>query len=310
LTKLQDHALLAGIEPEALAEIGQVGTPIALGKGDKLIAIGSSPKTLYFILDGELAVYLHGPDKPPVAVLGAGQTVGEMSIILGGASTADVVAMSAAQIVSINESDFWRIVQMSHRFAIGMLHLLARRMNASNVRMREAQQEKERAERDAMSDALTGVSNRRWLDDRLPRIILRHRRDHARMSLMILDVDHFKKFNDTYGHAVGDEVLRTVAAVLASSLRPPDSVARYGGEEFVVILPATDLVGGRGAAERVRVRIADTALAVEGAPPLPRIHVSIGVAELTDDDTPQTLLERADGHLYRAKQNGRNRVES
>jgi diguanylate cyclase (GGDEF)-like protein len=310
MTSLRDHALLASVEPATIAEIEEFGTPIALTSGAKLIAIGSSPRTLYFVLDGELAVHLHGLDKPPVAVLGAGQTVGEMSIILGGASTADVVAKTPARVFAIGEADFWRIVNLSHAFAIGMLNLLARRMSASNAHMRQAQEDKERAERDAMSDGLTGVSNRRWLDDRLPRIMMRHRRDHAPLTVMILDVDHFKKFNDTYGHAVGDHVLRTVATVLASALRPPDSVARYGGEEFVVILPATDLPGGVQAAERVRERVAATSLDQGDGVRLPPVHVSIGVANLTADDTAETLLARADACLYRAKQNGRNRVES
>ena len=277
---LRDHDLLANVQDETVDQIREVGRVTTLAAGDMLIAAGSSPKTLYFIVAGELAVHLHGLERAPVAVLGPGQAVGEMSIILGTPSSADVRAATACEVVAIDEGGFWRIVNMSHPFAINMLNLLARRMSASNTKMREQQQEKERAERDAMSDGLTGVHNRRWLDDRLPRFIVRHRHDGTPLALMIFDVDHFKRFNDTYGHAVGDIVLRSVATLAVGALRPGDSVARYGGEEFVVILPARNLDGARLAAERVRARIATTPLEAAPGQPIPPVTVSIGVALL------------------------------
>jgi len=301
---LRDHALLVDVDPDAIAQIREVARPVRLAEGAVLIATGAAPRTLYFILHGELAVHIHGLDQPPIAVLGPGQTVGEMSILLGGASTADVRATSPCLVAAIGETDFWRFVNMSHPFAIGMLNLLARRMSASNTAMREAHREKERAQRDAMSDGLTGVHNRRWLDDRLPRFLARHRHAQTPFSVLLLDVDHFKRFNDTYGHAVGDVVLRTVANVVVAALRPGDAVARYGGEEFVVLLPATDLEGARLVAERVRERIATTEL-----DDLPSIHVSIGVAQVAAAEDAASLVARADARLYQAKQNGRNRVE-
>ena len=119
---LRDHALLVDVDPDAIAQIREVARPSRLAAGDLLITVGASPRTLYFILEGELAVHIHGLDQPPVAVLGPGQTVGEMSILLGGASTADVRASTPCLVVAIGEIDFWRFVNLSHPFAIGMLH--------------------------------------------------------------------------------------------------------------------------------------------------------------------------------------------
>jgi diguanylate cyclase (GGDEF)-like protein len=307
--ELRDHDLLANVQPETIGHIRETATAMTLEPGELLINSGTSPRTLYFLLEGELAVHLQGLDRPPVAVLGPGQAVGEMSIILGTASSADVRATSACRVVAIDHDRFWRIVDASHPFAINMLNLLARRMSASNTKMREQQQEKERAERDAMADGLTGVHNRRWLDDRMPRFIARHRHDNEPFAAMLLDVDHFKKFNDTYGHAVGDAVLRSVAAVAVSVLRPTDAVARYGGEEFVILLPETDLDGARLAAERVRMRIAATPVEATPGQVVPPVNVSIGVVVLDASETGAEMLKRADALLYQAKHNGRNRVE-
>ena len=174
----------------------------------------------------------------------------------------------------------------------------------------ETHKEKERFEREALADSLTGAHNRRWLNERLPRFVARHRRDETPLSVMVLDVDHFKRINDVFGHAAGDHVLRLMADTLHAALRPGDFVARFGGEEFVVILPGTPLFGAAAAAERVRARIANASFANEEAPALPPVQVSIGISDLQAEDTAATLLSRADAALYRAKQNGRNRVES
>jgi diguanylate cyclase (GGDEF)-like protein len=182
--------------------------------------------------------------------------------------------------------------------------MLARRMKHSNAAIVENARERERFERAASVDALTGVFNRRWLDEKLPRFVSRHVFDRTPLSVLAIDVDHFKTYNDTYGHAAGDAVLRTLARTLDTSLRPGDTVARYGGEEFVVILPGTGRTGARTAAERVRVRVREMPVGE-----LPPMRVSIGVAELALSDSPGSLLERADAALYLAKNTGRDRVE-
>jgi len=167
----------------------------------------------------------------------------------------------------------------------------------------------EHAERLATTDGLTGLLNRRTLNTLLAARVREAQRYRRPLSLLLLDVDHFKKVNDTHGHPAGDAVLRGVAAVARAQARDTDLVARYGGEELAVVLPETDAAGARAIAERLRAAVEGTSHATEqGAL---RVTVSVGVATWPGGgQTPDELLTTADRALYRAKQTGRNRVES
>jgi len=168
---------------------------------------------------------------------------------------------------------------------------------------------------EARTDGLTGVANRRAFDEALDREWRRAMRDGSALSLLILDIDHFKAFNDLNGHQVGDDCLRTVArAMAASAQRAGDLVARYGGEEFAVILPATEAKDALGVAKRVCDSVDSLRLP---HPASPRGHVTISIGAATAKATaggtlkmPEGLLQAADHALYKAKSNGRNRVET
>jgi diguanylate cyclase (GGDEF)-like protein len=162
----------------------------------------------------------------------------------------------------------------------------------------------------ALSDALTGVHSRRWLDETLPRLCDRHRFDGMPLTVAVIDVDFFKKVNDQHGHHAGDMVLIEVARTLRGKLRPTDFVARYGGEEFVAIFPHTPIAGARIAAERLREAMRQAPFKARDGKALPRVTISIGLAEQGPNQDVATLIERADACLYRAKENGRDRVES
>ena len=161
----------------------------------------------------------------------------------------------------------------------------------------------------ATTDPLTQLLNRRALLERLHHEMDRARRYGTVVTLLLLDIDHFKKVNDTYGHLVGDDILREVAALLQHAARAVDVVARYGGEEFVVVLPETGSEGAVAFADRVRERVAQHAFGGERHPDL-RITVSIGVAPFPGPriESAEELFARADEALYRAKTDGRNRV--
>ena len=161
-------------------------------------------------------------------------------------------------------------------------------------------------------DALTGVANRRHFDRELERELRRSRRDGLPLSLIFLDLDEFKKFNDTYGHARGDEILRNVARTLNETFRRAgDFVARYGGEEFAVVLPGLDARRAALYAERLRRRIWQEAIAFE-AVTNKRVTISAGVSTITPPmvATADELLRAADQALYRAKCLGRNQIAS
>jgi two-component system, chemotaxis family, response regulator WspR len=162
----------------------------------------------------------------------------------------------------------------------------------------------------SVQDGLTGLANRRHLDAVLDKECRRAQRDKSTVSVLMTDVDFFKKFNDTYGHQAGDECLRRVAAALAiAARRPGDLAARYGGEEFAIVLPATDSAGACQVAEAVRAGV--EALQIQHAASGAGSHVtlSLGVATMLPGETltPQALMQRADTALYASKHAGRNR---
>lgn len=160
--------------------------------------------------------------------------------------------------------------------------------------------------RAAMVDGLTELPNRRGLDDAFGRQLTRTVREREPASLLMIDVDDFKKLNDTYGHLVGDAVLRHIAKMLRKQLRPQDLVARYGGEEFAVMLPNTEVEAAIAIADRLRTAIGSFGEA-DGTH-LPESTVSVGVATARAAVSLSELMSQADAALYRAKQAGRNRV--
>ena len=175
-------------------------------------------------------------------------------------------------------------------------------LSVANIRLREAL----RAQ--STKDPLTGLYNRRYLHEMLDREIRRAIRSEQHLGMLMLDLDHFKNFNDTYGHEAGDAVLRETALFLVRSIRVEDFVCRYGGEEFVVVLPTADLRAAEARAGRIRSKLRDLVVMHDGRS-LGVITASVGVAALPDHGmSEKELLQAADAALYRAKREGRDRV--
>jgi diguanylate cyclase (GGDEF)-like protein/PAS domain S-box-containing protein len=175
-------------------------------------------------------------------------------------------------------------------------------LSVANIRLREALRDQ------AIRDPLTGLYNRRYMEEMLERETLRAVRAEQGLGVLMLDLDHFKKFNDIYGHDAGDTVLREAAAFLLKSVRAEDIVCRFGGEEFIVILPVADLKVTQARAERIRSKLRELPVLHQGQP-LGMVTVSVGVAELPQHGTSRKeLIEAADAALYRAKREGRDRV--
>lgn len=186
----------------------------------------------------------------------------------------------------------------------GVPELLARVRNL--VRMKVLQDELTIA---SQTDALTHLANRRFGVGRLAEEIERARRYDRSLSVVLIDIDHFKKVNDTLGHQAGDEVLVSVSDELRNTLRKSDCAIRWGGEEFLFVFPETDGMEAAGIVNRLRSHLESHPVDVttNDGTPVP-VTVSGGVAELSSDDTLETLVDRADQALYRAKETGRNRL--
>ena len=200
-----------------------------------------------------------------------------------------LAAASADSTASLNER---LAVTLAEQVAVALM----------NSKLREALRNQ------SIRDPLTGLFNRRYMEETLEREMRRAERSHQPLGVVMLDLDHFKHFNDTYGHDAGDEMLRLVARLLQTGTRAEDVACRYGGEEFVVILPNSTLADTTRRAEQLRQRARQIRLKLHGHPDAD-VSLSLGVAAFpTHGSTADTLLRVADQSLYRAKHEGRDRV--
>jgi diguanylate cyclase (GGDEF)-like protein len=264
---------------------------------------------LFIILEGAVTVHIGDLHSEPITEMTAGESFGEMSAFDGSLPSAWIKARNTCIMLVIERETLWAMINLSHGVARNMLGMLARRLRSNNRTISVVQRERDLHHAEANCDALTGVYNRRWLEN-----LIVHWSEGGKdmvsmgpLSVIMLDVDHFKRFNDTWGHASGDLVLKRVAQALSAELRPQDRVSRFGGEEFVVVLPRTSRAGASRVAERLRERIESTVIAENGQI-LPSITASLGVAQCHVGKSLQDTLEEADMALYRAKEAGRNRV--
>ncbi len=187
---------------------------------------------------------------------------------------------------------------------------LQKKLSESKLEVESLKVNLEHASAQASMDALTGISNRKAFDERLEETLKISRKEGKQFCLLMVDVDHFKKFNDSFGHLLGDQVLKIVAQAMKEVIKGRDMVARYGGEEFAIILPETPLKGGEIVAETIRKAISTRELKrKDTGESLGQITVSVGVTAMhTIRDSVENIIERADKALYFAKTNGRNRV--
>jgi diguanylate cyclase len=178
----------------------------------------------------------------------------------------------------------------------------------ARLRMEEQAQELDRTRREARTDALSGVANRKGFDEKLQMMLGAYKRQGKRCVLALADVDHFKWINDTHGHAAGDQVVTQVGKFLRDCLRGDDFVARFGGDEFALIFANVDLDAGAAVAERIRATVSKNNFGLRVGEEQAAVTFSIGVAAAWDGATADALLERADQALYKAKESGRNKV--
>lgn len=188
---------------------------------------------------------------------------------------------------------------------------LEEKFNASSVEINRLREDLETMRHEAMTDGLTGIANRKLFDAELRRNAMQAMENGESMSLLILDIDHFKKFNDTYGHQVGDQVLKLLAQTLTSSIKGQDLAARFGGEEFCVILPGTSLKNAVKVAETIRNKVGKKHVTNrKTGQSMGQITVSVGVGGFRYGEPLSQLILRSDEAMYLAKHSGRNRVVS
>lgn len=272
-----------------------------LEAGEVLLSPFNRNQYLYLLLEGELKVYLGSLENQAVSTLHSGECAGEISFIDNDHPCAYVVATQSSLVLRLHRESLVKLFNQSPQLMQNLLELLCERVRQGNRIILDSEQ-------NANVDTLTGCFNRRWLEHVFERESTRCAFNEQPLCMLMLDVDHFKTYNDQHGHLAGDYALCLVAHTLRNQLRPKDSMARYGGEEFVILLPEMDADEGRHIGERLRQSLEQVSSFYSPVGILPGVTVSIGLAQMEHRDSLEALIARADNALYSAKQQGRNRL--
>jgi diguanylate cyclase (GGDEF)-like protein len=239
-----------------------------------------------------------------------GDCVGEMSIIEDRDPSAFVIGAEDTHLLVIHQTVLWGMVDASHAFAKNLLVVLSERVRSHNRVIADNYGELRKFERHATTDALTNLANRHAMETAFPRVLEHCRAKGKPVSLMMIDVDNFKQFNDMLGHIAGDRALSIVSRILRRQFRTRDLLVRYGGDEFAVLLPGVKLDEAVAVGERVRRAISgETGDGEDSLIQIP-VRISMGVAQLQAQGTLDSLIRDADAALYRAKHAGRDQVST
>lgn len=302
--------LFRGVSPDDVQELLQKCERRDVATGEMLLSPGTRNDYVFVVLSGALNVHVGSPDAPILATMEVGACAGEMSIIEDRDPSAYVRAAEATHVLVIHKTILWDMVNASHAFAKNLLLMLSERVRTHNHFIAASFGDLRKYERNATTDALTGLGNRHAMEDEFPRAVDRCLESNEPVSLIMIDVDRFKPFNDRFGHVAGDRALTAVARVLRKQFRPGDLLVRYGGDEFAALLPGVAAAEASDIGERVRLAVnGDEDIDDDSLIQIP-LQISMGVAEIERKGTFESLLHAADEALYRAKDAGRNTVST
>ena len=302
--------LFRGVRPDDVQDLLQKCERRDIDAGELLLSPGIKNEYVFVVLSGSLNVHVGSPDAPILATMDCGACAGEMSIIEDRDPSAYVIAAEPTHLLAIHQSILWDMVNASHEFSKNLLIVLSERVRSHNRFIADSFGNLQKYERHATTDALTGLGNRHSMEEIFPREVSRCRQDDQPVSLIMIDVDQFKSFNDKFGHVAGDRALSAVAHVLQKQFRPRDLLVRYGGDEFAVLLPGVSVQEAFAIADRVRQAVSGSTESSSDSLIQVPVKVSMGVAELDKQASYEALLRAADDALYRAKHAGRDTVSN
>ncbi len=308
IQELAKTQLLQHVPEDILELVATHASPLEFKADELLLSPEKENHHIYLLLSGTLTVHFNSPDSNVIRELSQGSSVGEMSIIDNTVPSAYVKAKGHCKVFPVHRDFLLDLIKNAHPIAYNLLRLLTKWMKANTQKIISDQFQISELTNQANIDGLTGLYNRRWLDNALPRIISQMINIAQTLCILIIDIDHFKKYNDLHGHLGGDIALIYTGNVLKSNIRPYDFAARIGGEEFMVLLPNTNLTIGIALAERIRLEVENQIITNPDGAVMPGVTVSIGLALTDSSSTAKSLFTEADKQLYLAKQAGRNCV--
>ncbi len=307
--ELKRIRLFESVSLESIKGLIDACTVRVLQPGEILITPGQTNRTVYLVLSGGLRVHLGSPEGEPLTVLGPGESVGEMSVTDHQPTSAFVVALETSRLLVMDEDVLWSLVRSSHAAACNLLFILTQRLrHADSIIAAEVKKGPEYLQYYGTVDALTGLHNRQWLDAAIGRQFQRSSTDGGFFSVIMVDIDHFRAFNERFGRTYGDRVLYSVAHTISDNLRPTEMLARYGDDEFIILLPGV----GREAAQSVALRLHDVVMNAVPIMPdgetIPHPNISMGIAEMKADQTVEMMIADARQAVLHAKSSGGNRI--
>lgn len=302
--------LFQGASQETVTRILTPPLVVRLAKDDKLLVPGQATQYVYVILSGRLRIQLADTDAPPLAMYGEGDSIGEMSVLSDRHNASFVIAATDCELLAIELSSVWALLEESHQAALNLLRILSRRLEINDQITSESLEQHNGYQGFNMVDSVTGLYNQHWIHKELGRYLKRCLVDNRFSCMVMLEIDGHREYVEKYGVLGGDQALRTFAHTVISCQRPEDQAGHYAGSKFIVFLPYTTAIESACiAAERLRLAISAAPIVLPSGDALPKITVSLGVCQLRDDGLPG-LLARAEQALQEAQKSGGNCVKS
>ncbi|HQO03680.1 MAG TPA: GGDEF domain-containing protein [Spirochaetota bacterium] len=314
---LQNVEIFSTLTTDEINQIVNNSRFVEYNAGDVLFREGDEGHELYIVENGivTISIDLQNGTEKELAAIHSGDFLGEMSIFEDAPRSASCYAKTKTRLLMLNQNEFFQMIDQHPEIAVKimyrMLNITTRRLRNTNEFVADTVRWGEEARRRAITDELTGVYNRRYLDEVYKKQCELAMVNKSTLTMIMVDLDHFRDINDQYGNDVGDELLREVVKIFRKHFRHKDFIARYGGDEFTVLMPGEHLTESIVIAGRVCEDIACLAILEKLKGDIKQLTTSQGIAAYPDcTDEAAELRVLADKALYSAKENGRNRVVS
>ena len=307
-TELASLGLFNGVDMDGIEGHLEHCHTLELPAGEALIRANQPVDNLFLLISGRLNV--HQPPKmdEPNSTVEPGECFGETLLFSQKPCNLDVIASEDSRVLAIKEETLVGIINSSEAFSHNFLFLLIQNMRGAEAVAQERKKLQEKYQRHSNTDDLTGLHNRRWLDDMLTRQIMRSSQDNEPLTVLMVDIDKFEEFKKEFGETATDQALYTIGQVILESSRPTDLPARFEQDRFVIVLPGTDAEGAWNVAERLHAAVETKEIEIPGECILPPITASIGIVQKESFVAASKLISLALSATKRAKERGGNQI--